>query len=475
MSDSTASSSDTFDLVVIGSGPGGYVAAIRAGQLGLNTAVIEEDKIGGVCLNVGCIPSKSLIYASGLVDKIRHIDEMGLKTGPVEIDGKKLQAWKNGIVNRLTTGVGFLLSKNGVTTIPGHAEFETPHSLTVTGKDGSRREVHFDRCIVATGARAATLPFLPIGENVMTYREALDIDWVPESFTVIGGGVIGLELGMVFQRLGSKLTVIELTDALLPGTDPELVKVVERSIKKLKGKVLKQTGATGIKKIKGKQVVTAKDKKGKELEVESEVVLCAIGFRPNSDRVGAEKIGLKIDDTHHFEVNASRQTNLPHIYAIGDVAGMPWLAHKASKEGIIAAEHAAGDTSSIYDVRAMPAATFTSPEIATVGIQEHEAKEQGLNVKIGKFPFTALGRALSVGATEGMVKMITDAETDEVLGVSAVGYQASDLIAEAALAIEMGATAEDIALTVHAHPTWPESMMEAAEAVHNKAIHILNP
>ncbi|MDF1703086.1 MAG: dihydrolipoyl dehydrogenase, partial [Planctomycetota bacterium] len=459
---------ERYDLVVIGSGPGGYVAAIRAGQMGLNVAIIEEDKIGGVCLNVGCIPSKSLIYASGLVDKIRHADTMGLTVGEVNVDGKKLQEWKSGIVNRLTTGVGFLLSKNGVTTIHGHADFETPNSVVVTS-DGEKKTVEFDKCIVATGARAATLPFLPIGENVMTYREALDIDWVPETFTVIGGGVIGLELGTVFQRLGSKLTVIELTDSLLPGTDPELVKVVERAIKKLGGKIHKNTGASGIKKAKGKQVVTAKDKKGKELEIESEVVLCAIGFKPNSDRVGAEKIGLKIDETGHFVVNASRQTNLPHIYAIGDVAGLPWLAHKASKEGIVAAEHAAGETASIYDVRAMPAATFTNPEVATVGIQEHEAKEQGLDVKVGKFPFTALGRAMSVGATEGMVKMITDAKTDEVLGVSAVGYQASDLIAEAALAIEMGATAEDIALTVHAHPTWPESLMEAAEAVHKKA------
>lgn len=464
---------ERYDLVVIGSGPGGYVAAIRAGQMGLKTAVIEEDKIGGVCLNVGCIPSKSLIYASGLVDKIRHADTMGLMVGDVDVDGKKLQEWKSGIVNRLTTGVGFLLSKNGVTTIHGHAEFETKNSVTVTN-DGETQTVEFDKCIIATGARAATLPFLPIGENVMTYREALDIDWVPETFTVIGGGVIGLELGTVFQRLGSKLTVLELTDALLPGTDPELVKVVEREIKKLGGKIHKSTGATGVKKAKGKQVVTAKDAKGKELEIESEVVLCAIGFKPNSDRVGAEKIGLAIDETGHFTVNESRQTNLPHIYAIGDVAGLPWLAHKASKEGIVAAEHAAGETHSIYDVRAMPAATFTHPEVATVGIQEHEAKEQGLDVKVGKFPFTALGRAMSVGATEGMVKMITDAKTDEVLGVGAVGYQASDLIAEAALAIEMGATAEDIALTVHAHPTWPESLMEAAEAVHKKAIHILN-
>ncbi|MDA1195003.1 MAG: dihydrolipoyl dehydrogenase [Planctomycetota bacterium] len=464
---------ERYDLVVIGSGPGGYVAAIRAGQLGLKTAIIEEDKIGGVCLNVGCIPSKSLIYASGLVEKIRHADTMGLTVGPVAVDGKKLQEWKSGIVNRLTTGVGFLLSKNGVTTIHGHAEFATKNSVTVTS-EGSTSTVEFDKCIIATGARAATLPFLPIGPRVMTYREALDIDWVPETMTVVGGGVIGLELGTVFQRLGSKLTVVELTDALLPGTDPELVKVVEREIKKLGGVVHKETGATGVKTVKGKQVLTAKDKKGKELEIESEVVLCAIGFKPNSDRVGAAKIGLTIDKTGHFTVGPSRQTNLPHIYAIGDVAGLPWLAHKASKEGIVAAEHASGQTSSIYDVRAMPAAIFTYPEVAVVGLQEHEAKAAGRAVKVGKFPFTALGRAMSVGATEGMVKMISDPVTDEVLGVGAVGYQASDLIAEASLAIEMGATTEDIALTVHAHPTWPESLMEAAEAVHKKAIHILN-
>ncbi len=467
------SEDNKFELVVIGSGPGGYVAAIRAAQLGVKTAVIEEDKIGGVCLNVGCIPSKSLIYASNLVTKIRRADQMGLVVGDVDVDGDKLQEWKNGIVNRLTTGVGFLLSKNGATTIHGHAEFTSPNTLKVTGSEGER-DITFDKCIIATGARAATLPFLPIGGNVMSYREALDIDHVPETFTVIGGGVIGLELGMVFQRFGSKLNVIELTDSLLPGVDPELTKVVERSIKKNKGSIYKSAGATGIVEKDGKQYVTAKDEKGKELEIESEVVLVAIGFKPNSDKVGADKAGLQIDDTGHFTVNESRQTNMPHIYAIGDVAGLPWLAHKASKEGIVAAEHAAGKNS-VYDVRAMPSAIFTHPEIGTVGLQEHEAKEQGREVKVGKFPFTALGRALSVNTTEGMVKMIVDPETDEVLGVGAVGYQASDLIAEAALAIEMGATAEDIALTVHAHPTWPESMMEAAEAVHQKAIHILNP
>lgn len=466
---------ESYELVVIGSGPGGYVAGIRAAQLGLKVAVIEEDRIGGVCLNMGCIPSKSLIYASGLVDKIRHADQMGLVVGDVEVDGKKMQAWKSGIVKRLTTGVGFLLNKNGATVIHGHAEFTSPNSLTVKDADGNVKEIAFEKCIVASGARAATLPFLPLSDSVVTYEGALDIDRVPETFTVVGGGVIGLELGTVFQRLGSKLTVVEMLDQVLPGTDPELVKVVERQIKKGKGKIHVSTSAQGIEEKDGKQVLIAETKDGKKLEIESEVILVAIGFKPNSDRVGREKAGLEIDDTGHFTVNAHRQTNVPHIYAIGDVAGMPWLAHKASKEGLVAAEHAAGKTDSVYDVRAMPAAVFTYPEIATVGLQEHEAKTEGRDVKVGKFPFTALGRALSVGATEGFVKIIADAETDEVLGVAAVGYQASDLIAEAALAIEMGATSEDIALTVHAHPTWPESLMEAAEAVHGHAIHILNP
>ncbi len=464
---------ETFDLVVIGSGPGGYVAGIRAAQLGLKTAVIEEDKIGGVCLNVGCIPSKSLIYASGLVEKIRHADSMGLTVGELKVDGKKLQAWKSGIVNRLTTGVGFLLSKNGATVIQGKAEFSSPTSLTVTSADGKTRALDFKKCIVATGARAASLPFLPVGGKVVDYRGALDIDWVPSTFTVVGGGVIGLELGGVFQRLGAKLTVVELTDSLLPGTDPDLVKTLEREMKKAGAVVHKETGATGIVSKGGKQILTAKTKAGQVLEIESEVILVAIGFKPNSDRVNAAKAGLAIDKTGHFTVDAHRRTNVPHIYAIGDVAGLPWLAHKASKEGIVAAEHAAGKNVS-YDVRAMPSAIFTYPEIATVGLQEHEAKAKGVNVKIGKFPFTALGRAMSVGATEGFVKIIADATTDEVLGVAAIGYQASDLIAEATLAIEMGATSEDIALTVHAHPTWPESLMEAAEAVHKHAIHILN-
>jgi dihydrolipoamide dehydrogenase len=464
-----------YDLVVIGAGPGGYVAAIRAGQLGLKTAVVERDRIGGVCLNYGCIPSKSLIYASGLFDKIRHADALGFVVGQPKVDGTKLQEWKSGIVNRLTTGVGFLLSKLGVTVVNGTAKFTGPNALSVTSADGKATTVEFAKCIVATGARPVAIPPFPIdGKRVVTSKEALDIATVPEDLVVIGGGVIGLEMGMVFLKLGSRLTVVELTDSLLPGTDPDLVKVLERSLGKRGAKILKATKAEGLVSEKGKTFVSVAAADGSKQRLPADVTLVAVGFKPNSDGLGLEALGVKLDPKGHLLVDEHRRTNVRHVYAVGDVAGQPWLAHKASKEGIVAAEHAAGRPSA-YDVRAMPAGIFTDPEIGTVGLQEHEAKKEGRKVRVGKFPFTALGKALAIGQTEGFVKMIADEETDELLGVGVVGYGAADLVAEAALAIEMGATAEDVALTVHAHPTMPESMMEAAEAVHRKAIHILNP
>jgi dihydrolipoamide dehydrogenase len=463
-----------YDLVVIGSGPGGYVAAIRAGQLGLKTALVERDRIGGVCLNYGCIPSKSLIYASGLFEKIRHADEFGFLVGAPNVDGKKLQEWKSAIVKRLTTGVGFLLSKNGVTVVPGTAKFTGPNAISVTGADGKATTVEFAKCIVATGARPVALPTFPVdGKLVVTSKEALDVDRVPTDLVVIGGGVIGLEMGMVFLKLGSRLTVVELTDSLLPGTDPEAVKVLERSLSKRGATVLKSTKAGGVVTEKGKSFVTATGADGTAHRIPADLVLVAVGFKPNSDGLGLEAAGVKTDPRGNVPVDANRLTNVRHVYAIGDVAGQPWLAHKASKEGIVAAEHAAGKPSA-YDVKAMPAGIFTDPEIGTVGLQEHEAKAKNVAVRVGKFPFTALGKALAVAQTDGFVKLIADAKTDLLLGATIVGYGAADLTAEIALAIEMGATAQDVGLTVHAHPTMPESLMEAAEAVHKHAIHVLN-
>ena len=463
-----------FDLVVIGAGPGGYVAAIRAGQLGLKTAVVERDRIGGVCLNYGCIPSKSLIYASGLFEKIQHADALGFLVGPPKVDGAKLQAWKAGIVKRLTTGVGFLLSKTNVAVLSGTAKLTGPNAMTVTGAAGKAQAVEFGKCIVATGARPVALPAFPVdGKTVVASKEALDVATIPESLVVIGGGVIGLELGMVFLKLGSKLTVVELTDSLLPGVDPEAVKALERSLGKRGATVMKSTKAGGLVTEKGKTFVTVTGPDGAAQKLPADLVLVAVGFKPNSDGLGLEAAGVKTDARGNIPVDAHRRTNVPHVYAIGDVAGQPWLAHKASKEGIVAAEHAAGKPTA-YDVKAMPAGIFTDPEIGTVGLQEHEAAKAGRKVRIGKFPFTALGKALAIGQTDGFVKLIADAETDLLLGATIVGYGAADLTAEIALGIEMGATAADVGLTVHAHPTMPESLMEAAEAVHKKAIHILN-
>jgi dihydrolipoamide dehydrogenase len=463
-----------FDLVVIGSGPGGYVAALRAGQLGLKTAIVERDRIGGVCLNYGCIPSKSLIYASGLYEKIRHAEDFGFLVEKAAVDGKKMQEWKAGIVKRLTTGVGFLLSKTGVTVLTGTAKLTGPNAMTVTGGDGKAQTVEFGKAIVATGARPVVLPTFPIdGKTVVTSKEALDVDRVPNDLVVIGGGVIGLEMGMVFLKLGSRLTIVELTDALLPGTDPDAVKVLERSLAKRGATILKQTKAGGVVSEKGKTFVTATGPDGTAHKIPADLVLVAVGFKPNSDGIGLEAAGVQTDKRGNIPVDAHRRTNVAHIYAIGDVAGQPWLAHKASKEGLVAAEHAAGKKTA-YDVRAMPAGIFTDPEIGTVGLQEHEAKAKNVPVRVGKFPFTALGKALAVSQTDGWVKLIADAKTDLLLGATIVGYSAADLTAEIALAIEMGATAEDMGLTVHAHPTMPESLMECAEAVHKQAIHILN-
>ena len=346
--------------------------------------------------------------------------------------------------------------------------------MTVTGADRKAQAVEFGKCIVATGARPVALPAFPVdGKTVVASKEALDVATIPESLVVIGGGVIGLELGMVFLKLGSKLTVVELTDSLLPGVDPEAVKALERSLGKRGATVMKSTKAGGLVTEKGKTFVTVTGPDGAAQKLPADLVLVAVGFKPNSDGLGLEAAGVKTDARGNIPVDAHRRTNVPHVYAIGDVAGQPWLAHKASKEGIVAAERAAGKPTA-YDVKAMPAGIFTDPEIGTVGLQEHEAAKAGRKVRIGKFPFTALGKALAIGQTDGFVKLIADAETDLLLGATIVGYGAADLTAEIALGIEMGATAADVGLTVHAHPTMPESLMEAAEAVHKKAIHILN-
>ena len=456
--------------LVIGSGPGGYVAAIRLGQLGRETMLVERETLGGVCLNVGCIPSKTIVRAAKLMKEIQRAQDFGIETSQPKMDLQKLQIWKKGVVDKLTQGVAYLCKGNKVNVVYGEAKFQSPHQVEIKSKEGSRI-VTADNVIIATGSRPVELPSFKFdGKFVITATEALSFAEAPRNFVIIGGGVSGLELGMAYARFGSHVTVIEMLDQLLPGTDIELVRVVERRLKKLGVDTHLKARAEWAK--DGK--VGAQLADGKEIEVPADKVMVVVGRRPNSDQIGLETTGVKTDQAGFIQVNAQMQTNVPGIYAIGDIVGQPLLAHKASKQGTVAAEVIAGEASAA-DFKAMPGAIWTDPEIATVGLTETEAKKQGYEPIVGKFPFAALGRAVAVGETEGFIKVVADRESEQILGIHMVGADVTDLISEAALAIEMGATLDDLALTVHPHPTLPEAVMEATEAAKGKAIHILKP
>ena len=455
----------TYDVIVIGSGPGGYVAAIRCGQLGLKTLCIEKADVGGVCLNWGCIPSKALIAASGFVEKAHKASAMGITVSGVSVDLVKMQEWKNGIVKKLTTGVGSLVKGAGGEIVKGSGKLLSNRTVEVTKADGTKEAFDATKgIIVATGAEVIKLPTIPLdGEVVITAKEAVSLTKAEGTMVIVGGGVIGMELGMVYQKLGMKVIVVELLDQLLGATDLDLVKVVERTFTKAGGEVLLKTKAQKVERVGDKARVVVEGPDGKTREIMAERVLCSIGFKPNSKDIGLEALGVKLDNRGHIVVDDQFKTNVPGIYAIGDVIGGGYLAHKASKEGEIAAEVIAGHKAA-RDWRAMPAAIFTEPEIATVGLSEKEAAAQGKKVRIGKFPFSVSGRAMAVSQTDGFIKSIIDAETHEVLGVGIVGPEASDLISEAALAIEMCAYAEDVGLTIHPHPTLSETVAMAAEA-----------
>ncbi len=455
------------DVVVLGAGPAGYVAAIRLAQLGKKVTVIDRDVVGGVCLNRGCIPSKALIYAGTMYEKMQNMDTMGITVKGVALDMKKLVAWKQTVVKQLTGGVAGLLKANGCETISGDAKFTGPKTLEVKSKSETDT-ITFNTCVIATGSRPARLPGFDIDhESILDSTSALDQEKLPETMLCIGGGYIGLELGTFYAKVGTKVTVVEAAPNLLSGVDPELANVVKKHLEKRGVELKIGVGVKSQTKTKkGVEVTFADGTKGTY-----EKVLVTIGRTPNSNDIGLEKTGVKIDAKGFVVVDAQRKTNVPSLYAIGDIAGQPLLAHKGSKEGLVAADAIAGKKTA-FDVLGMPAVIFTDPEIATVGLTEAEAKEKGFKTKIGKFPFAANGRALSVAEPDGFVKMIGDASTGRLLGVHIVGCEASNLIAEATLAIEMGAQVEDLALTVHAHPTLPETLMEAAEATLGHAIHI---
>jgi dihydrolipoamide dehydrogenase len=464
----------SYDVIVIGAGPGGYPAAIRAAQLGLSVVCIDREYMGGVCLNWGCIPSKALIAAAGLYHKVRHAEAMGITANDVSIDVGKMQEWKAGIVKKLTSGVGQLIKGNGGEILMGTAKLTGKNTVEVTDGDGNTQTLEANKGIViATGAQVIQIPgFEPDGETIITAREAVSLTEVPEKLVLIGGGYIGLELGMVYQKLGSQLTVVEMLDRVLSTVDKDLVKVVEKQLKKDGAEVLTEAKAKKCEKKNGKATVTV-EHKGEEKTLEADKVLVAVGFKPNSKGLGLEDVGVETDDKGHIQVDETMQTSVKGIYAVGDVARPPYLAHKATREGEVAAEVIAGHKSAA-DWRAMPAAVFTDPEIAVVGLTEQEAAEQGREVLVGKFPFAASGRAMSVLETDGFVKVLADKDNHEVLGVAIVGPEASDLIAEATLGIEMSAFVEDVALTVHTHPTLAESTMEAFKHSIGEAIHIMN-
>jgi len=457
-------------VVVIGAGPAGYVCAIRLAQLGQEVTVVEKEYVGGTCLNVGCIPSKAMIAAGSLLHRTHEAAAMGITFKDVKLDVAKLVEWKAGIVGKLTGGIGVLLKNHKVGLVMGTASLQDKNTVVVKSKDGTQT-LKCDDIVIATGSIPIEIPGFAFDEDkVWSSTGGLRPKKIPEHLVVIGGGYIGLELGMMFKKLGSKVTVLEATAGALPGQERDCVKVIERSLKKQGIELLTETFAQGYEHKGGKSHVRIKTKKGEETIV-CDQILSTVGRRPYSAGLGLEKVGLAVDAKGFLQVDKHMRTKVPNVYAIGDIAGQPMLAHKGSKEGLVAAAVIAGQKEE-YDARCVPAVIFTAPEMASVGLTEDQCKEKGIAYKTGSFPFAASGRAMSLMETEGMVKMIVDAKTDEILGVHMVGPEVTELIAEAALAIEMGATAEDVARTIHAHPTLPEAMMEAAEAVHGMAVHI---
>ncbi|MCJ8278226.1 MAG: dihydrolipoyl dehydrogenase [Bdellovibrionales bacterium] len=464
-----------FDVCVIGAGPGGYVAAIRCAQLGMKTVVVEREKLGGVCLNVGCIPSKAMIGASHMLHRMQHdASEMGLEfSGPVKVNMKKLKDWKQSVSDRMSGGVEGLLKGNKVDIVAGDAEFVSANELKVKGSD-STKSIQAKNFIVATGSRPIEIPGFEFDEKtVMSSTGALDLDKLPKSVLVIGGGYIGLEIGSYLAKLGTQVDILEAGEALLKGVvEKDVAQVVARKLKKDGVNVHLKAMAKSYKKSGSSCEVTA-DVKGESKKFKAEKILVTVGRKPNSDEMNLKGIGVDIDERGFLKTDPQRRTNIPNIYAIGDIACQPMLAHKASHEGVMVAE-ILGGKNRVYDAKTVPAVMFTDPEIASAGMLEAEAKAAGYSdLKIAKFPFAANGKAVSMMETDGFVKMIADAKTNVVLGVHIVGPEASNLISEAALAIEMGATLEDIALTIHPHPTLGETMMEAAEATLGHAIHVI--
>lgn len=463
-----------YDLVVIGGGPGGYPAAIRAVQLGKRVAIIDKGTFGGECLHWGCIPSKSLISAANLYHKLQHDAAlMGITADNVQINMSTLRKWKISVQDKLVGGIKMLLKKHKITTIYGTASFANRNQVQVDLNEGGERIIDFDQAIVATGARFISLPGFEIDEeSVLSAKGLLDLDTLPEELIVIGGGIIGLELGTVFAKFGVKVRIVELTPQLMTGVNPQMVRYVEKTLRKLDVEIFTESRALNYVNKKGKLHLQLQTKNG-EKTLTGDKILLSVGKVASTKGLGLEKVGVKLDGKGFIEVDEQLRTNINHIFAVGDITGTPFLAHRATKQGMIAAEVIAGKNS-VADYKSIPTAIYTDPEIASTGMSEEEAKAAGYTVVIGQATFAASGRAMTQQEEEGFARVISDADDGVILGVEIVGPHASDLISEATLAIEMGATVEDLGFTVHPHPSLPEMLMEAADAIEGKAIHVPN-
>jgi dihydrolipoamide dehydrogenase len=450
-------------LLVLGAGPGGYTAAFRAADLGLKVTLVERwPMLGGVCLNVGCIPSKALLHAAKVIDEVGEMSTHGIEYGAPKIDLPKLLEWKNSVVKKLVGGLSMLAKQRKVEVVQGTGKFASPHVVEVTGADGKSQKIRFEQCIIAAGSEAIKLPFIPQDPRVIDSTGALELGGVPKRLLVIGGGIIGLEMATVYAALGAKLSVVELTGQLMPGADPDLVKPLEKRLKARYEQILLNTKVTGCTAKPEGLAVEFEDASGKRTDV-FDRVLVAVGRSANGKRLNLEAADIEVSDRGVIAVDKQMRTNLPHVFAIGDLVPGPMLAHKAMHEAKVAAEVAAGQKS-YFDARVIPSVAYTDPEVAWVGLTETDAKKNGTAYKKGQFPWAASGRSLALGRDEGFTKLLFDPVSHRVLGGGMVGPNAGELVAEVALAIEMGADAADIGLTIHPHPTLSETVALSAEA-----------